>query len=230
MATTGTQVDRAPIADAERERNAVVAAQAARSRIEIYSLLAGLMREPPDAALLGQLAAIGLPEPGSEHPASEPAGSAPDEPRLVSAWRQLRAAARAADPAAVDDEFHALFIGLGRGEVLPYASWYLSGALMDRSLVALRSDLARLAITRRDGNREPEDHAAALCEAMALLADPAEGVSLAEQRNFLMMHIAPWMGRFFDDVAAANGADFYRPVAALGSTFLAVEQSWLSLP
>lgn len=220
MATTGAKADGDPVARAERERNAVVAAQAATSRIEIYSLLATLLRKPPDASLLGNLADIALPD----------AASAPDEPRLVAAWRDLRAAARTADPGAIDDEFHQLFIGLGRGEVLPYASWYLSGALMDRSLAALRSDLARLAIMRRDGNREPEDHAAALCEAMALLADPAEGVSLAEQRNFLLMHMAPWIGRFFNDVATAKGAAFYRPVAALGSAFLAVEQSWLSLP
>lgn len=220
MATTGTNAGWPPIADSERDRSAVVAAQAAHSRIEIYSLLAALLRTPPDATLLQRLADIDLPADDTEA----------DEPRLVAAWRLLRAAARTARPAAVDDEFHALFIGLGRGEVLPYASWYLSGALMDRSLVALRSDLARLAITRIDGNKEPEDHAASLCEAMALLSDPAEGVSLAEQRNFLLMHIAPWMGRFFDDVAAAKGADFYRSVAALGSAFLAVEQSWLSLP
>lgn len=197
---------------------AVVVAETARQRIDVYGLLAALMRRPPDAALLARLAFLEVTDP------------APDEAPLAAAWRGLRGAARDADPAAVDDEFHAIFIGLGRGEVLPYASWYLSGALMDRSLVALRSDLARLAITRVDGNREPEDHASALCEAMVLLADPAGGVDIAGQRNFFLMHIAPWMGRLFRDIDAANSARFYRPVAALGSAFLAFEQSWLSLP
>lgn len=220
MATTGPKLEQAPVASIDRDGGAALAAQAAGSRIMVYGLLATLLRKPPDAALAGALADLELPASGCDA----------DEPRLRTAWRNLRAAARAVNLDAVDDEFHQLFIGLGRGEVLPYASWYLSGALMDRSLVALRSDLARLAITRHDGNREPEDHAAALCEAMALLADPAEGVGLAEQRNFLLMHIAPWMGRFFDDVGNATGADFYRPVAALGSAFLAVEQAWLSLP
>lgn len=195
-----------------------IVVQAARERIELYSLLAALMRKSPDAGFLARLAEIDLP--ATDH----------DDPDLIAAWRGLRRAARTADPDAVDDEFHRLFIGLGRGEVLPYASWYLSGGLMDRSLVTLRADLARLAITRRAGNREPEDHASALCEAMALLADPAKGVSLAAQRNFLSTHITPWMGRLFADVAAADGANFYRPVAALGAAFLVVEQFWLELP
>ncbi|MEO5813217.1 MAG: molecular chaperone TorD family protein [Rhodanobacter sp.] len=192
--------------------------QTAGERIGIYKLLAALLREPPDATLLAQLASAELPEPEL------------DEPPLTVAWRALQSAAHTADPSTVDEEFQQLFIGLGGGEVQPYASWYLSGALMDRSLVALRSDLARLAITRYDDNKEPEDHASALCETMALLAEPTDGVSLAEQRNFLSMHIASWMGRFFADIATAKSADFYRAVAALGSAFLSVEQPWLSLP
>ncbi len=200
------------------EPDELVASQTACERIGIYELLATLMRKPPDATLLAELASASLPEPEL------------NEPPLTTAWRGLRDAARVADLSAVDDEFHQLFIGMGRGEVLPYASWYLSGALMDRSLVALRTDLARLAITRYDDNKEPEDHVSALCEAMVLLADPTEGVSLAEQRNFLLMHVASWMGKLFRDIATAKSADFYRAVAALGSAFLPVEQSWLSLP
>lgn len=218
LSATSSNVDGTPLGAGERDPDEVITAQTATERIGIYRLLAALMRKPPDVMLLAGLASVFLPEPE------------PDEPPLTMAWRELRSAAHAADPSAVDNEFHQLFIGLGRGEVLPYASWYLSGALMDRSLVALRTDLMRLAITRYDDNKEPEDHASALCEAMALLADPTDGVSLTEQRSFLLMHIAPWMGRFFHDIATAKGADFYRAVAALGSAFLSVEQSWLSLP
>lgn len=218
LSATSSNVDGTPLGAGERDPDEAITAQTATERIGIYRLLAALMRKPPDVMLLAELASVFLPEPE------------PDEPLLTMAWRELRSAAHVADPAAVDNEFHQLFIGLGRGEVLPYASWYLSGALMDRSLVALRTDLMRLAITRYDDNKEPEDHASALCEAMALLADPTDGVSLTEQRSFLLMHIAPWMGRFFHDIATAKGADFYRAVAALGSAFLSVEQSWLSLP
>jgi len=192
--------------------------EAARNRIEIYRLLAALMRRSADQSLLIALADMPLPD------------SDPNEPELTRAWRELRCAAGNADPDVVDDEFHALFIGLGRGEILPYASWYVSGFLMDRPLVALRSDLQRLGIVRDPDNKEPEDHAAALCETMALLAEQAEGDDLNEQRNFLLMHISPWMGQLFADIKQAENADFYRAVAALGSAFLTVEQSWLSLP
>lgn len=218
LSVASSNVGGTPITAGDCEPDEAITSQTAGERVGIYQLLATLLRKSPDAALLAQLASASLPDPE------------PVEPPLTVAWRDLRSAAHTADPTAVDDEFHQLFIGLGRGEVLPYASWYLSGALMDRSLVALRTDLARLAITRYDDNNEPEDHVSALCEAMALLADPAEGVSLTEQRSFLLMHMEPWMGRLFHDIATAKSADFYRAVAALGSAFLSVEQSWLSLP
>lgn len=215
MAATSTHAEQASATAGSMD---VGHLQAAFQRIEIYSLLAALFRQPPNADLLASLADLAVPE------------QAVDEPKLIAAWRGLRLAAQVADRDAVDDEFHQLFIGMGRGEVLPYASWYLSGFLMDRPLVALRSDLSRLHITRNDDNREPEDHAAALCETMALLADPAQGVDGAEQRKFLLMHITPWMGRLFADIATADTAEFYRAVAALGAAFIEVEQSWLSLP
>lgn len=218
LSATSSSVNTPLIAADDCEPDETITAQTSSERIGIYNLLATLLRKPPDASLLAKLASAALPEPEL------------DEPALTAAWHGLQSAAHAADPSAVDDEFQQLFIGLGGGEVQPYASWYLSGALMDRSLVALRTDLARLAITRYDDNKEPEDHVSALCETMALLADPTDGVSLAEQRNFLLMHIAPWMSRFFGDITAAKSADFYRAVAALGSAFLSVEQPWLSLP
>lgn len=219
MSFTQTHVNETRFATAPGGTDAdSVHLQGARERIEIYTLLAALLRQPPDAELLASLAEMSLPAPAA------------DEPRLTAAWRTLQSAAQAADPDAINDEFHSLFIGLNRGEVLPYACWYVSGFLMDRPLVALRSDLARLGIVRGEGNKEPEDHAAALCETMALLADPAVGLDTGGQRQFLLMHMTPWMGRLFSDIANADSADFYRAVAALGAAFLAVEQTWLSLP
>jgi TorA maturation chaperone TorD len=199
-------------------------AQAVHARVQTYRLLAHLLQHAPSADLLDRLARPGRPLP-------EAGESDAGEPDLARAWRHLSEAAQVSDPAAVDDAFHALFIGVGRGEVLPYASWYLAGALMDRPLVAVRSDLARLGIARNDDTHEPEDHAAALFEVMALLADPDEGVSAAEQRHFLLMHIAPWAGRMFTDIEHATSADdFYRAAAMLGAAFIDAEQSWLSLP
>src|SRR5439155_1564893 len=60
-----------------------------------------------------------------------------------------------------------LFIGLGRGELLPYGSYYLTGFLHERPLARLRAHLEKLAIERTAGQAEPEDHAAILCEIMA---------------------------------------------------------------
>ncbi|MGK7297038.1 MAG: TorD/DmsD family molecular chaperone [Candidatus Wenzhouxiangella sp. M2_3B_020] len=139
-------------------------------------------------------------------------------------------AARDADPASLDDEFHALFIGLGRGEVLPYASWYLSGFLMDKPLARLRADLDTLGIERADSVSEPEDHVAALCETMVLLVDADAGVDHATQKQFFDRHLQPWFPRFFADVRAARSTDFYRSVADLGQGFFEFEESWLSLP
>lgn len=194
------------------------------ARVQTYRLLARLLQRAPDADLLDRLANPDRPVPEAGEPDA-------GESDLARAWRHLRKAAQATDPDTVDDVFHALFVGVGRGEVLPFASWYLAGALMDRPLIAVRSDLARLAIERNDDTHEPEDHAAALFEVMALLADPHEGASAAEQRHFLLMHIAPWAGRMFADIdQAANADDFYRATAMLGAAFIHAEQPWLRLP
>src|SRR5690606_30907553 len=68
---------------------------------------------------------------------------------------------------AVAREYHDLFIGVGRGELLPYASYYLTGFLHEKPLSRLREDMARLGIERQDSVKEPEDHIAALFEIMA---------------------------------------------------------------
>ncbi|BCX88624.1 hypothetical protein MIN45_P0993 [Methylomarinovum tepidoasis] len=172
----------------------------AQTRADLYLLLAALLREPPEAVLLETLRALEV--------------SGDDE--LAEALRALQAAATGADPEALVDEFHTLFIGVTQGELLPYASWYRRGFLHETPLVELRHDLARLGICR-SGPGEPEDHVAALCEAMALLVledHPGQG-------DFFRNHLAPWIGRFFRDLARADGADFYRRVGTVGERFMA---------
>ncbi|HHB11839.1 MAG TPA: molecular chaperone, partial [Chromatiales bacterium] len=132
-------------------------------------------------------------------------------------------------PQSLDDEYHALFIGVGRGETVPYASWYLTGLLMEKPLALLRRDLARLGIERSPEVCEPEDHAGALCESMALLVDDPDVVADTE-RGFFETHIDPWLGRFFEDLSRAPSARFYAPVAVLGQRFLALERRYFSLP
>jgi TorA maturation chaperone TorD len=63
-------------------------------------------------------------------------------------------AARRICAAHVEREYFNLFIGLGRGELLPYGSYYLTGFLHDRPLARLREDLVRLGIERAAGQAE----------------------------------------------------------------------------
>ena len=182
-------------------------------RSRAWLVLAALFRQPPDAALLARLA-------------DDAAGIGGDG-ELARAWSGLAEAAAAARVDALDDEFHDLFIGLGRGEVVPYGSWYRTGFLMDRPLVALRRDLTLLGFERDPEVREPEDHAGALAEVMGMLADPAEGQDEHTQRLFFSEHIDSWMPRLFADLETAASADFYRAVGRLGVAFLDFERAWL---
>ena len=59
-----------------------------------------------------------------------------------------------------------LFIGLGRGELLPYGSSYLTGFLHERPLARLRADLGPLGIERAEGNASLKIMPR-LCEIMA---------------------------------------------------------------
>ncbi len=93
-----------------------------------------------------------------------------DASPLGLAHAALGEAATRVSPSAIEREYFNLFIGLGRGELLPYASYYLTGFLNERPLARLRDDLAAFGVERVDGNYEPEDHAATLCEIMAAFA------------------------------------------------------------
>jgi TorA maturation chaperone TorD len=188
--------------------------ETAELRCRTWTLLATLLRETPDAGVLERLAAVD-------------AGDADSGDPLAAAWAGLRAAARRADPEPLDDEFHDLFIGLGRGELVPYGSWYRTGFLMDRPLVALRRDLQTLGFQRQETVCEPEDHAAALAEVMAMLADPQTGQDDSTQRLFFREHVDSWMPTLFADMQAARSADFYRAVGRLGEAFLDFERAWL---
>lgn len=180
-------------------------------RISTYGLLSQLLYGPPDSELLARLAAI---DP-------EPAG---DETLLGAAWRMLASAAARTRPAELADEYQSVFIGIGQGEVVPYGSWYLTGFLMEQPLAKLRSDLRVLGIERQPGVCEPEDHAAALCASMALIAaDDASG-TVARQQTFFERHMAPWLPQFFRDLQQASSARFYRAVGQLGERFIAFEQ------
>src|SRR5258708_5243388 len=124
---------------------------------------------------------------------------------------------------SVERENFDLFIGLGRGELLPYGSYYLTGFLHERPLARLRYDLARLGIERAPGRAEPEDHAAILCEIMAGLVSGRFPAPRGADRALFEAHLAPWMEKFFADLELAKTAEFYRSIGALGRVFMAIE-------
>ena len=181
-------------------------------RARQYALLAVLLARAPDAALLRRIARL-----------------QGDMTALGRVQAALAEAAASADAERVTREFFDLFIGVGRGELLPYASYYLTGFLHERPLARLRADLQAFGIERADGLHEPEDHAAILCEIMAGLIGGEFTAPLDWQQPFFDKHLAPWIGRFFADLEAAERADFYRHVGALGRVFIGIETEGFAL-
>jgi TorA maturation chaperone TorD len=135
----------------------------------------------------------------------------------------LAQAAAAMDPDAVSREFFDLFIGVARGDLLPYASYYLTGFLHERPLARVREDFARLGIERDGSQREPEDHIAILCEVMAGLASGRFDAEPGADRAFFRRHLEPWAPRFFADCETAPHARFYKAAGLVGRLFLEIE-------
>jgi len=195
----GDLLDEIPVVDIADEDAA---------RAQCYMLLARLLAAPPSNELLEIVR-----------------GLSGDESELGQALNALAAAAHRTSVDAARIEYGELFIGIARGELLPYGSYYLAGFLHEKPLAALRGDLSRLGIAAKDDVPEPEDHIAALCEVMAGLITGAFGepAELDEQRRFFETHIAPWAPRFFQDLQAAKAADFYKPVGTVGRLFMEIE-------
>jgi len=183
------------------------------ARAQEYALLSLLLARAPGADLLGRLAALRA-----------------DASPLGVAHAALADAASRATVERVEREYFNLFIGLGRGELLPYGSYYLTGFLHERPLARLRQDLAKLGIERSEGNAEPEDHAAILCEIMAGLVGGDFSAPEGADRALYERHLAPWMGRFFSDLERAEAADFYRRIGTLGRVFMDIENEAFALP
>jgi TorA maturation chaperone TorD len=146
-----------------------------------------------------------------------------DASPLGLAHAALAEAAAQTNAERVEREFFDLFIGLGRGELLPYGSYYMTGFLHDRPLARLREDLAKIGVARAEGVVEPEDHAGILCEIMSGLASRRLPAPPNSDRLIFDKHMAPWIRRFFSDLENAQAADFYRRLGALGRVFMDVE-------
>jgi len=175
-------------------------------RAQQYALLANLLSSAPSSALLEQIAQL-----------------RDDATPLGRAHANLAEAASNVIAAEVEREYFDLFVGLGRGELLPYASYYMTGFLNERPLSRLRDDLASLGVERAENSFEPEDHVATLCEIMAGLAGGRFPASPEAQRAFFEKHVSRWMGRLFADMETVKSAKFYRSVGSFGRLFLEIE-------
>jgi TorA maturation chaperone TorD len=182
------------------------------ARAQEYALLGTLLSRGPGTELIGRLALLG----GDTTP-------------LGAAHAALREAAARTDEARAGREFFDLFTGLGQGELLPYASHYLTGSLYGRPLARLRETFQRLGIERAAGHSEPEDHVAVLCEVMAGLIDGRISGPEGVDRAFFDEHLAPWIARFFADLEQAKSADFYSRVGSLGRVFVGIETEAFTL-
>jgi TorA maturation chaperone TorD/DNA-binding transcriptional regulator YdaS (Cro superfamily) len=175
-------------------------------RANEYGLLSLLLGKAPDADTLLRVAVL--------------KGDASD---LGMAHIELASAAVAANDRAVSKEFFDLFIGLGRGDLLPYASYYMTGFLHERPLARVREDLEVLGIERAGSSREPEDHIAILLDVMAGLARGDFEADFAEQARFFERHLKPWASRMFADLEMSQSANFYRAVGRIGRIFMELE-------
>ena len=182
------------------------------ARAQEYALLAALLVRAPDADLLKRLSNLR----GDASP-------------LGVAHVALAEAASRTTAEKVEREFFDLFIGIGRGELMPYGSYYLTGFLHERPLARLREDLGRLGIERTEGNAEPEDQAATLCEIMAGLAGGRLDAPAGSDQQIFEKHLAPWIGRFFSDLENAQAARFYQPVGTIGRLFMDIETEAFAL-
>jgi TorA maturation chaperone TorD len=185
-----------------------------QARARQYLLLAKLLTKAPPQILLDELA-----------------GLTGDQTPLGRSYAALAEAAAATDQERAGREFFNLFIGVGRGDVLPYASFYRTGFLNGRPLVLAREDLARLGLARSEQVFEPEDHLGTLFEVMAqlILGEVAEGQPDAAA-TFFKQHIESWGERAFEDIGLAPSATFYRAVAGTGQLWLEIETEALALP
>ncbi|MBW4982013.1 molecular chaperone TorD family protein [Mameliella sp. CS4] len=179
-----------------------------RLRADLYNFLGLLLAGPPDEMLLAQTA-----------------GLSGDETEMGQAIGTLAKLAKVTKPKTVTSEYNKLFIGLGRGELLPYASYYLTGFLNEKPLALLRQDMVRQGLERADNVFEPEDNIASLMEMMGAMIVGRFGApaNLDAQRQFFNKHIGPWAGHFYADLEGAKSSVFYTPVGTVGRLFMEIE-------
>lgn len=186
-------------------------------RADFYALLASLFYRAPDERLLQSIVIASEPADVDQTAASE---------QLTKAWRALAEASNVVSYDAVEEEYQAVFVGVGRPPVMIYGSFYLAGFMMEKPLAELRTELAKLGFTRDQAAYESEDHLAALCDVMRalILGDLTDApASTAEQKKFFSQHLQPWVLQCCDAVSQFEKSNYYRRVAAFAKAFFEIE-------
>ena len=187
-------------------------------RASYYFLLSNLLSAPPTCDTLETLGKFGVSD-------AEATSNF-----LVKLNALVAAAGIHTDVEKLDDEYHDLFIGIGRGEIVPYGSWYITGMLMDKPLSLLRQDLNALGIQREQSISEPEDHISALMDTMGIVIQASDDFQFKTQQTLFTRHIKPWAKDFFKDLTTARKADFYTSVGEFGVEFINLETEYLEMP
>jgi TorA maturation chaperone TorD len=179
-------------------------------RAQMYRFLARLLSAPPDSATLKAVSRL--------------KGDDTDLGKALSTSALLAGKTSAAE---AETEYNALFIGLGRGELVPYGSYYLAGFLNEKPLAKLRQHMKQLDMARADDVSEPEDHIASLCEMMAGMIDGVFGgeSNLHGQQAFFDAHLASWAPQFFRDLEGAQLSKLYAPIGTIGRVFMTIEST-----
>ena len=143
-------------------------------RADMYSFLANLLRAEPTAELVEKLTLLES-----------------DDTPIGKSIKTLAKLASSLDLPTIRDEYVRIFIGVGRGELLPFASYYLTGFLKDKPLAKLRNDMTEIGIEIKKNVKEPEDHIASLFDMMSglILGKFNIKYSILEQRDFFNKHL-----------------------------------------
>ena len=188
------------------------------ARAELYGVLALLWLAPPSAELLAQfrVAVTEAPEAGAF---------------LQGPWEALVGALRSTTVEQTQDEFDALFGGVGKPDVLVYGSHYLAGFLNEKPLALLRQDMAQLGLQGDAQSGQTEDHIASVFEVMRYLiaGDDVAVCNLEQQRRFFRTHIQPWAEELCNAVDAHPRAQLWRAVADMTRAFVQVETQGFDL-
>jgi TorA maturation chaperone TorD len=137
---------------------------------------------------------------------------------LGAAWNLVVHRATELGAQAIQAEYDAIFVSVGKPEVFPNASFHLTGFLHEKPLVEIRQRMQELGL----GGFEialTEDHLGLLCTTMRELIS----MNSPGQVEFLQDFVASWADSFVSAIEVSVRGDFYKTVAQLWQIFLAIE-------